>query len=270
MNGSYGSYELTGIVINKKPLGENNLLLTILSPEQGLVRVTAPGAKKYKSKLRGRTELLVVNTFFIARGKSLDRITQIETIESHAQLSQTIEKLTASQYLAELVSYLALPEQPQQDLYTILLEHLRRLANVNSKENLLPYIAQAVFHLLAVSGFAPNVYSCVQTQKTIEPQFDQFKWHIGFSFQGGGLIRTNIPIHHHIDFKINAIELALLQSLTNANLKPIDEIVPKKYDRLLIDKSWIRVERLLKNYLQFQVGRTLKSAEMITDILITF
>ena len=264
------SYELTGIVINKRPLAENDLLLTILSPEQGLVRVTAPGARKYKSKLRGRTELLVVNSFFILKGKSLDRITQIETIESHPQLSYSIEKLTASQYLAELVLHLALPEQPQLELYTIFLEHLERLVNLPTDQSLFPSIAQAVFHLLAVGGIAPNVYSCVQSQKAIEPQFNQFRWHIGFSFQGGGLIRTNIPIHHPVNIKINAIELAFLQSLANAHLKPVDDILPKNFDRLLIDKSWIRVERLLKSYLEFHLGRVLKSAEMITDILIAF
>ena len=264
------SYELTGIVINKKPLAENDLLLTILSPEQGLVRVVAPSARKYKSQLRGRTELLVVNSFFIVKGKSLDRITQIETIESHPQLSYSIEKLTASQYLAELVLHLALPEQPQVELYTILLEHLNRLVEINRQVNLFPYISQAVFHLLAVSGIAPNVYTCVQSQKNIEPQFNQLRWHIGFSFHGGGVIRTNIPIHYPVNVKINAIELALLQSLASANLTPIEQIIPDHYDRLLIDKSWIRVERLLKSYLEFQLGKVLKSAEMITDLLIAF
>ena len=265
-----GSYELTGIVIQKKAFGENDLLVTILSPELGLVRGVAPGARKHKSRLRGRTELLVVNHFFLIKGRSIDRITQIETIESYPKLSQTIGKLAVSQYLAELALNLALREQPQSELYTLLREHLRRIENLGSEENLFPYLAQAVFHLFAVAGIAPNVHYCIHSQEAIKPQFSQQKWHIGFCFQGGGIIRNCFASNNKIDRHINALELAILQSLGNANILPMSEITSLEFHQLFIEKSWIRVERILKDYVEFYLGRVLKSAEIITDVLIAF
>lgn len=265
-----GSYDLIGIVMHKKPLGENDLLVTILSPESGLVRGVAPGARKHKSRLRGRTELLVVNHFFLIKGRNLDRITQIETIASYPKLSQSIGKLAVSQYLAELVLNLALREQPQQELYTLLREHLTRVENTSAQENLFPYLTQAVFHLLAVSGIAPNVHSCVHSQTAIEPQFQQQNWQIGFTFQGGGIIQNSFAHSNKIDRHLNALELAILQSLGNAHLSPMSQITSLQFHQLLVEKSWIRVERMLKDYLEFYLGRMLKSAEIITDILIAF
>ena len=46
------TYQATGINLKGMPLGEADRLVTILSPEYGLIRAVAPGARKHKSKLR--------------------------------------------------------------------------------------------------------------------------------------------------------------------------------------------------------------------------
>ncbi|NJP21762.1 MAG: hypothetical protein HC763_25260 [Hydrococcus sp. CRU_1_1] len=68
------TYQATGIILKGMPLGEADRLLTILSPEYGLIRAVAPGARKHKSRLRGRSELFVVNQWLIVKGRSLDKL----------------------------------------------------------------------------------------------------------------------------------------------------------------------------------------------------
>ncbi|MGB3205538.1 MAG: DNA repair protein RecO, partial [Crinalium sp.] len=121
------TYKVTGINLKGMPLGEADRLLTILTKELGLIRVVAPGARKHNSKLGGRSGLFVVNELLIAKGRSLDKITQAETVESYPGLSKDLGKLAASQYLAEIVVSQALSEQPQAELYAVLNEHLRRI-----------------------------------------------------------------------------------------------------------------------------------------------
>ncbi|MGA1474249.1 MAG: DNA repair protein RecO, partial [Prochlorothrix sp.] len=99
------SYKVTGINLKAAPLGEQDRLLTILTPERGLLRVVAGGARKAKSSLAGRSNLFVVNQLVIAPGRSLDRITQAETIESFPRFSQDLTRLTAAQYLAEVALF---------------------------------------------------------------------------------------------------------------------------------------------------------------------
>ncbi len=42
---------LEGLVLRSSPLGESDRLITLLSNEEGLIRLAAPGARKPKSSL---------------------------------------------------------------------------------------------------------------------------------------------------------------------------------------------------------------------------
>lgn len=182
------TYKATGINLKSMPLGESDRLLTILTQEFGLIRVVAPGARKQNSKLGGRSGLFVVNDLLLAKGRSLDKITQAETRESYPRLSQDLGKLAASQYLAEMVLCQALTDQPQEELYYLLNEHLSRLESLSSTPALLPHLSHAVFHLLALAGITPQVQVCCLTQRSLDPDFSDPNWQVGFSIPAGGTV----------------------------------------------------------------------------------
>lgn len=184
------TYKATGINLKSMPLGEADRLVTILTQEFGLVRAVAPGARKHNSKLGGRSGLFVVNELLIAKGRSLDKITQAETIESYPALSQDLGKLAASQYLAEMVMCQALSEQPQAELFCLLNEHLQRLEQLPKASGylILAHLAHAVFHLLALAGITPQVQACCLTQHPLTPDFSSPDWQVGFSVSAGGTV----------------------------------------------------------------------------------
>lgn len=188
------TYSTIGINLKGMPFAESDRLLTLLTPEYGLIRVVAPGARKPKSKLAGRSGLFVVNQLLIAKGRSLDKITQAETLKSYGGLSQNLGKLASSQYLAELVLYQALSEHPQQELFLLLSEHLTRLENLPNTTNsqtliqIIAYLVHGTFHLLASAGIAPQVQVCSVTQRPIMPDFRTLNWWVGFSFDLGGTV----------------------------------------------------------------------------------
>ena len=70
-------------------MGESDRVLTVLTREFGLIRAVAPGVRKQRSTIGGRSELFVVNELLIAKGRSLDKITQADTVQSHPGLSAT-------------------------------------------------------------------------------------------------------------------------------------------------------------------------------------
>ncbi|MGC1305622.1 MAG: DNA repair protein RecO [Phormidesmis sp.] len=181
------NYKATGINLKAMPMGESDRLVTILTKEAGLIRAIAPGARKHKSKLAGRTGLFVVNDLFFAKGRSLDKLVQAETQRSFPGLSKDLAKLTASQYLAEIALAIALTEQPQDELYYLLIEHLGRL-EAASKPNILPCLAQATFHLLALAGVAPEVFRCCLSRSLLTFELGQPDWRVAFSVSSGGAI----------------------------------------------------------------------------------
>jgi DNA repair protein RecO (recombination protein O) len=181
------TYKATGINLKSMPLGENDRLVTILTREHGLVRAVATGSRKLQSKLGGRSGLFVVNELLIAKGRSLDKITQAETLESYPRLGQDLKKLTASQYLAELALYQAFSDQEQEELFGLLNQHLGQIEDSPSSL-VLGYLTDAIFQFLTLAGVAPQVQACCITQQGITPNLADPEWRTGFSAAAGGVV----------------------------------------------------------------------------------
>ena len=249
-------------------------MVTILTREFGLIRVVAPGARKHLSKLGGRSGLFVVNELLIAKGRSLDKITQAETIESFPALASDLLKLSAGQYLAEVVIYHALSDSAQDELFCLLSEHLKRLEQLpktssNTGYLVVAHIAQAVFHLLALAGIAPEVQVCCITKSPLEPDFSNSNWRVGFCPSSGGTIKmereavsttTDYPPSTS-QYQLNATELALLQQLA----KPKLELQANSLCHQDSYNSWLSVERILRHYTQYHFGRIIRSAALIDN-----
>ncbi|WP_069790554.1 DNA repair protein RecO [Cyanobacterium sp. IPPAS B-1200] len=264
------TYQTTGIILKQNPFKENDLLVTIFSPEYGLVRAIAPGARKYKSRLRGRIQPLVINEFLIVKGTNLDRLIQAETKESYPKLSHNLGKLTISQYLAEIILNLAPTEQPQIELYNTFNKHLKTLETLDNQINFTPYLAQGVFNILILTGIAPEVNYCLTTETPLIPNFAQSHWRVGFSFANGGLIQLssmNNSQNNYINTKINALELFFLQCLSNGKQQEMEKEIKQIHSTETINLAWINIERSLKNYIEFYLGHSLKSAAMINFAL---
>ena len=310
------TYKATGINLKGMPLGESDRLLTILTREFGLIRAVAPGARKHHSSLSGRSGLFVVNQLLIASGRSLDKITQAETLESYPGLSQDLGKLAASQYLAEMVLAQALSEQPQEELFCLLNEHLRRLEQLPGKSAslVLAHLTHAIFHLLALAGMTPQVQVCCLTQLPLKPDFTDPDWRVGFSVAAGGTVSlpalgrlevagslsrqqsTTPPqqstiyavgaargathfksiaaeagtgyqtvVHRQakpaLSARLNATELAFLQQLAGASLPQLGTALPNQQSAF--DPSWLSVEQILRQYVQYHFGRPIRSAALI-------
>lgn len=180
-------YKAIGINLKAVPFGESDRLLTVLTREHGLIRAIAPGSRKHQSSLRGRSGLFVINQLLIVKGKSLDKIIQMEGVESFPGLSQDLRRLTAGQYLAELVLFQALGQQPQDELFTLLNEALRQLEHASGPE-VLPWLTRGTVELLSLAGIFPQVHTCCITQQPLVPDFQTPNWQVGFHAEAGGTV----------------------------------------------------------------------------------
>jgi len=275
-------------------MGESDRLLTILTKEYGLVQVMAMGSRKHNSSLSGRSSLFVVNQLLIAQGKTLDKLTQAETIESYPGLSRDLRKLTASQYLAELCLCQALSDQPQEELFAALNGHLKQLER-SPTHLILPYLVYAIFQLLTLEGVAPQVYRCCITQAPLLPDLETPNWRVGFSAAAGGTVtlealqqlqqRKPAPVLNkapglaaegrssyatprqtaQLHRQISGMELALLQAI--AHLEPdateLEDTFFEAIPGAVTVSDWLVVERLLRQYAQYHFDRPIRSANLI-------
>ncbi|ERN41778.1 DNA repair protein RecO [Rubidibacter lacunae KORDI 51-2] len=278
------TYRATGITLRSTSYGEADRLLTVLTPEFGLVRAVANGARKPTSSLRGRCEPLAVNHWLFVRGRSLDKVSQVERIRSFTGVGCDLGKLAAYQYLTEIALYVSASDRSQADLYSLLLEHLHRLERVSERDpqHLQPYLAQGTFHLLAVAGIAPQVRMCCRTQEPIAIDTCDPGWRVGFSPELGGTVAraddrlarqpaggTAAPSAEapraRSNTRLRACELMLLQALASPTLPEV--ITSSTESGCEVDRAaWSRVERVLRNYAQYHCGRPIRSAALLDEI----
>ncbi|MEM6838302.1 MAG: DNA repair protein RecO [Cyanobacteria bacterium P01_C01_bin.120] len=286
------SYKATGINLKGLPMGETDRLVTILTIEYGLVRVIVPGARKHKSRLAGRSGQFVVNELFIVQGKNLDKLVQAETVRSFPKLSADLSRLTASQYLAELVLCQALGGQPQGDLFALLIEQLQRLEQAEPTD-ILACLSQGIFQLLVAAGVAPELRQCCVSQVELEPDLSRADWQVGFSAMAGGIVgrdylhqpamtssrartaagryavstgrkgdRPQRSVKRPPVSLISASELIWLQQLGSDQL-----ITQRSLPGLTTEQQrflgWQRIERLLREYAEFHFDRPIRSATLI-------
>lgn len=267
-----GTYKATGINLKAIPIGENDRLLTILTREYGLIRAIVPGARKSKSSLCGRSALFVVNNLFIAKGRSLDKITQAETVTTYKKSIGDLGKLAASQYLAEIVLAQALSERPQEALYELLLLHLGRLNDLEQGDytGSIAHLCQGIFHLLALGGIAPQVHSCCITKHAVEPDFTTLNWQIGFSIESGStveLVAASEDPSVMVAHRFTALDLLLFQHLSDPSLDrlelELDRFSLETISDIELASGWRRVERILRQYIHYHLNIEIRSAALI-------
>lgn len=286
------TYKATGINLKAQVLGESDRIVTILTREFGLIRAVAPGARKQNSSLGGRSGMFVVNELLIAKGRSLDKITQAQTLKTYPGLAKDLGKLAAGQYLAEIVLCQALSEQPQEELYELLNEHLHRLEALPQTDTSSIYaqLAHGVFHFLALAGLTPQVHVCCLTENSLMPDFTDPNWRVGFSVPAGGTVclqawenlrkdrqkpnlissdnhpqpgyrtvvhQQDIPV---ISCRLDATELSMLQHLSQPEIMQVD--AASNY-------GWLSVEQILRQYAQYHLGRPIRSASLIDSYFAT-
>ncbi len=267
-----GTYKATGINLKAIPIGENDRLVTILTPEHGLIKAIVPGARKSKSGMGGRSALFMVNDLLIAKGRSLDKVTQAQTTISYGRLIGDLGRLAASQYLAEIVLAQALTDRPQSELYQLLILHLGRLNDLEQGDNTgsIALLCQGIFHLLALDGIAPQVYDCCITREPIEPNFTTLGWQIGFSIESGSTVAIAAAAEDPsvtVNYRLTALDLLLFQHLSDPNLDRLDVAIDKfsldTISDLELAGVWRRIERILRQYIHAHLNIQIRSAALI-------
>lgn len=274
------TYKATGINLKAAVMGETDRLLTILTKEHGLLRAIAPGARKHKSRLGGRSELFVINELMLSRGRSLDKMIQAQTQRSFPGLSQSLGRLTAAQYLSELALCEA-SEQPQPELFELLSTHLEQLETATPSA-ILPWLTHGTCQLLALAGIAPELHHCCLSRHPIQPQLGD-SWQVGFSIPLGGVVTLErlaqlennaSPADYETGRQrrsygplttiIGGAELALLQQLSHSEPLVTQVGVSFSEDQLAgPHELWRRLERLLRTYAQFHFDRPIRSAALL-------
>jgi DNA repair protein RecO (recombination protein O) len=121
------AYKTKAISLRAKPFAEADKMTTLFSIDHGKIRVLAKGARRVPSRLGGRVEPFTYADFYIAKGRSLDIISQCEVIETFQKVRDQAEALKVGFYLLKLVDAGTVEGQVNPELFDLLLKGLLAL-----------------------------------------------------------------------------------------------------------------------------------------------
>jgi len=113
-------YKTEGIILRRKNVGEADSIFTVFSATEGRFDAVARGVRKARSHMRGHLEPLTRSRLMLAQGRSLDVLTQAETVAPYLSLREDLERLATGLYAAELIERFAGEREPAPELYALL------------------------------------------------------------------------------------------------------------------------------------------------------
>ncbi len=249
-------YRVEAIVLKRSDMGEADRLVTLLTPDQGKLRVVAKGVRKPSSRKSGHIELFTHSMLLVAKGRQLDIVTQASTLDAFMPLQVNLERLGYAYYLAELVDKFSEEGVENQALFELLLQSLRRLCDTSNDASLLARFFE--LRLIQNVGYRPQLFACVHCGGEIEPVENLF------SAEGGGVVDPNCARQekwrmagHGQD--LQAISVNALKVLRFLQTREYETVRTLKLGPAVLDE----VERLLLGYLAHHLERNLKSVEFL-------
>ncbi len=120
-NGAVSLYRDDGIVLRTHKLGEADRIVTVLARRTGRIRAVAKGVRRTKSRFGARLEPFTHVDLLLYTGRSLDIITQAETIRPYGQpLADDYPRYTTGTAMLETAERFT-PEEKEPALRQFLL-----------------------------------------------------------------------------------------------------------------------------------------------------
>ena len=150
------SYQVEGIILRRRNLGEADSVFTVFSDELGKFEAVARGVRKARSHMGGHLEPLTRVRVQIARGRNLDVFTQAESVSTYLAVRDDLERMGTAIYCAELVDRFTLEHAEHPGLFDLFAETLEAL-DAAASLNVVRYFE---LHLLGLAGYELVLDAC--------------------------------------------------------------------------------------------------------------
>ncbi|MCI1983216.1 MAG: DNA repair protein RecO [Bifidobacteriaceae bacterium] len=236
-------YTDEGVVLRTVKLGEADRIITMLTRDHGKIRAVARGVRRTKSRFGARLEPFMRDQLLVARGRSLDVVSQAVCVGAYADpICQDYDAYLNANLIVETADKLVTSEEEAVvDQYRLL---VGALAALSRKERPSWQIGQSyVLRSLRRAGWSPRLNACVVCGRR-----DQLEW---FSVPSGGVVCSDdrTPDCHHMTHEQAELLFALLMgNWDDCKQDPAADSV---------------VESLVEEWAQFYLERPLRTAHLI-------
>lgn len=166
------SFSTPGLVVRRADYADYDRMVTLFTPEHGLLDAIARGCRRPKSPLVNAAEPFVSGEFLLYRRRDRFSVEQCQVKEGFYALRQDYERLVHGVYWLKMIEAGVARDVPARDLF---LTTLTALAHLNYTDLPAAMLTLAYeLHFMALSGYPPRVDACVNCGRPVagEARFD--------------------------------------------------------------------------------------------------
>lgn len=145
----------TGIILGRTDFGEADRIITLLTPDQGKLRLLARGVRRVKSKLAGGIELFSVSSITFARGRGdIGTLVSARLVRHYGRIVGDLERTMAGYELIKQLNKVT-EDEPEQQYFELLDQAFAALDDTAIALPLIRWWFSA--QLLRLGGHTPNL-----------------------------------------------------------------------------------------------------------------
>jgi len=153
------SEKVHALVLSRRDTGEADRLITLLTRQQGVVRVLAKGVRKIPSRRGGHIEPLTQVIALLSGNDRYRFLAAVEPVNSFDLLHADPMALRHAEVMSRLVVGLLEPENPYPELFDALVQACAQLPQVPTAKQQVLEIAVGLY-ALKCAGLGPQLQHC--------------------------------------------------------------------------------------------------------------
>lgn len=236
------------IVLKTFDLRETSRIAHFFTKHHGKLKGVLKGIRKDHRKFGSNVDRFTVNdiVYYYHANADLHLVGQCDLKSYFFPIRRDIKKTMAANYILELVNIVMPSEEPNEEVYDLMINYLTSLEKALDVDKLV-HIFQV--KILLLSGFKPHIDSCIQCERQIHDR-------ARFSLRLGGLICSDCK---SVDPGANFISKGAIASILH-----IEQNTWARCLRLGLSKPIKKeLKYILNNFLVFHLERPIKTARYL-------
>ena len=153
----------TGVVLKRKIVKEGDAVISVLTPDMGVITAFVKGANNYKNRNSAGSAPFSYSEFVLSVGRDMYRTNSCVLIESFYNLSTNIERIAYATYIADLVEFTIRENTGDKRLLPFVLNTFYLLANSDKSLRQIKCVFE--LKLMCLLGLTPQLTACVKCGK---------------------------------------------------------------------------------------------------------
>lgn len=163
-----------GIILSRTDYGEADRIITLLTPENGKLRLMARGVRRAKSKLAGGVELFSVSDITYIRGRGeIGTLISARLLKHYGRIVHDVQRTMLGYELIKQLNKFT-EDQPEAEYFRLLEQSFESLDDATISLELIRFWFAT--KILGQAGYSPNLYTDASGDKLIADAIYAFNY----------------------------------------------------------------------------------------------